>query len=152
MRVLLAAFLLITAGIASGPVFAQAANEVNAAAANAAAENRADENAADANAVDANAAAALRRGATRDVPARSARGSNDPRVAPESAQAIVKLFVLAALLEWRSRCCSTGGHSSSISMAAPRSRCFHLGRSRRSDRIRSAYAGRFAGNLWQRPP
>lgn len=94
MRLLLAALLLVVAAGASAPVLAQANNEVNVAADDAAAN------------LTGNAAA--NGAANVPVPAQRSSGTtevtppnpqNGPGVLPESGQTIVKLFVLAALLE-----------------------------------------------------
>jgi hypothetical protein len=102
MRALLAAFLLVTLGIAAVPVVAQPADQANAATNTADSINQAQApgdqatppatNSAGGNAMQGNATGA-------NNPGVSGAGAGQPAVLPESGQALVQLFVLAVLLE-----------------------------------------------------
>lgn len=95
MRALLAALLLIAAGIASAPAFAQTPDEVNATAENAA--ETANEADATENATGNNTN--TQREETTDP--RAARDSDtNEDIVGDSGEALVKLFVLAVLLEF----------------------------------------------------
>jgi hypothetical protein len=93
MRILISALWLLLNLSVSGPALAQAANnlvEANAANANASVAT---------NSRDAATPAAQRATQPPAAPSASPPNANDPHVLPESGQAIVKLFVLAVLLE-----------------------------------------------------